>query len=1838
MENYTASMAVSSLPQIPDLHVGAGVLPLRGFSINTRGGRKEAVLLEAGLAERQLLVDGAPRDMAVAVLGGEQDGLAQLARWAAGHEGLDALHLVCHGAPGRLMLGARTLDRHALDEPEVQDALAAIGLSLGAGGAVLLYSCNVAEGAEGRAFVAQLALALGAPVAASASLIGAGNWTLEHASAAMAVTPLAWPGYAPMLTTASTTTTFAGIGTAFYTSTPLGYAAGTVLSVQDINSTGWDVSAQSSINTQTFGIRGITGTANGDGDTTSLRAQAADIDYLIFKSNANGFYFDLTSFAIRNPVASDFTVQAIDSSGSLVGSAVSFHIDASANGGGAFTTISLAGNPDFAHVYGFKVNLPQTTDVPFFDNLIVANIGIPAVPTTVVSTASLSQDSGVGTDFVTNVASQTISGTLSSVLVAGEKVQVSYDNGASWSDASTFSSGSAAWSTSTTLAGSSTFQARVTNTDGSSTAFSHSYTFDNTAPSAPSTPDLISGDDSGALNTDNVTSKTTPTFSGTAESGSTVTLYDTNGTTALGTAVATGGAWSITSSALSQTTHTLTVKAVDLAGNVSSASSPLSVTIDTAAPTSVALSTNSGATSTAGSGATLATLLASDSTAITYALATGNGSNDLNNGSFTISGSTLSVGGSALGAGVYKLYLSATDLAGNVSYLAQTFIVNTVPSVSSIVRAGGAVAAVSGSATSTTYTVTFSESVTGVDSGDFVLTSTGTASGTVSGVTGSGSTYSITVSGLSGDGTMRLDLKNSGTGIQSGASVAINGGYTSGQTYLLDHTAPSAPSTPDLASGGDSGGSSTDNITSVSQPSFTGSAESGSTVILYAGGTEIGRTTATGGAWTIVPTAPLSTGPHQITATATDAAGNVSAASTALSVNIDTVAPASVALSTTSAAVITSTAGAAIATLSATDANAITYALAVGNGTNDADNGSFAISGNGLNVGGAALGAGNYHIYLSATDAAGNVSYLAQTITVQNVPVVTSIVRAGGAASGIAASATSASYTVTFSESVTGVDISDFVLTASGSASGAIASVSGVGATYTVTVNSLAGDGTLRLNLKASGTGILNSGSVAIGNGYTSGAIYALDHSAPAAPSLPLLASSDDSGSSNTDHVTSVTTPTFSGTAEAGSTVTLYEGSTVLGTAVATGGVWSITSSTLATGTHALTVKTTDAAGNVSAASSALTLTVDTAAAAPTGLALASGSDSGVTGDGITRFATPTVSGSGEAFAAITLYDTDGTTVIGTTTAGANGAWSIVVNATLSDGAHTLKAAQTDLAGNVSVLSTGLALTIDTQPPVAPGAPGLDAASDTGTLGDNVTQTSAPVIKGTAIANAVVQLYDTNGTTLLGTVTADNAGNWSITSTSLSAGVHTLTAKQLDTAGNQSAASLSLALTIEAPPAPPTPPTPTPTVDGVPVQTQPVTLPGGGSGTQIIIPVVTSDRSETSGNANVADIPLATSGQGNLLLAQVPTGFGLSAVGGVSQPAGDPLQQLIAAIVAATPGHTSGDQSHLTGNGVDFLTQLAQTTPLLVQTITPTANSTPSGTLTLTGTSNIDQRTALVIDTTHLPAGSKLALNAVDFAAIIGSADVSINSSGQVVTGDAASQTFTVATANNSAIFAGGGSDTLVFGQQTAAATAAAAAASARAGAPGAASTTLLHGGLDNDVAVFTGKQSDYTIQQHEGYLLVAAKAQPSHQALLINVESLKFADVTMAVESSGAQLAIAGLYREVLQRQADYLGFDWWATAQKNGASLGQVAIGIILSAESQGLHPGTFNGNNVHDIDLLYQSIFARHADSEGMVFWSNAMQQGLSLENVANELMTSAEMEVHKIGVAQWNFSVA
>ena len=97
--------------------------------------------------------------------------------------------------------------------------------------------------------------------------------------------------------------------------------------------------------------------------------------------------------------------------------------------------------------------------------------------------------------------------------------------------------------------------------------------------------------------------------------------------------------------------------------------------------------------------------------------------------------------------------------------------------------------------TSVTFKVTFSEEVTGVSTDDFSLTRTGNVSGTISSVSASvGESINVTVNSITGDGTLRLDLNNNGTNIQDNATNPIAGGFTSGETYTFDHTLPTVSS------------------------------------------------------------------------------------------------------------------------------------------------------------------------------------------------------------------------------------------------------------------------------------------------------------------------------------------------------------------------------------------------------------------------------------------------------------------------------------------------------------------------------------------------------------------------------------------------------------------------------------------------------------------------------------------------------------------------------------------------------------------------------------------------------------------------------------------------------------------------------------------------------------------------------------------------------------------------------------------------------------------------------------------------------------------------------------
>jgi hypothetical protein len=323
-------------------------------------------------------------------------------------------------------------------------------------------------------------------------------------------------------------------------------------------------------------------------------------------------------------------------------------------------------------------------------------------------------------------------------------------------------------------------------------------------------------------------------------------------------------------------------------------------------------------------------------------------------------------------------------------------------------------------------------------------------------------------------------------------------------------------------------------------------------------------------------------------------------------------------------------------------------------------------------------------------------------------------------------------------------------------------------------------------------TGILNDAKHTLtatatnSSGQTSVASAAVaitvDTKAPAAPTI------------TSDTVNSANQVVASGTAEANSTIKVYDGTTQVGTATTNAsGAWTVTTAGLAAGTHALTATATDVAGNVSAASAPFdpvigssgssgsgtsgsgtsgSGTSGTGTTAPVAPKIASFStDSGVAGDHITSDKTLTLDGTAVANSTVKVFD--GATQLGSVTADASGAWHYTT-AALPDGKHSFTATDT-ISGVTSKASAALDVTVDT---VAPDAPIL--------LSDPTTHNRATV-SGTAEAGSLVKLYE--GTTLLGTTTAASDGDWSVTTPNLKHGSHTFTATATDAAGNTSALS-----------------------------------------------------------------------------------------------------------------------------------------------------------------------------------------------------------------------------------------------------------------------------------------------------------------------------------------------------------------------------------------------------------------------------------------------------------------
>ncbi len=144
-------------------------------------GQAGVVILDGGLESLDILLSGIESTFATVVIDPARDGIDQIAAALDGAEEIERLHIISHGRPGALRLGATELSLESLEQDA--GALARIAQALSSDADVVLYGCEAGAGERGAAFVTALAERLDARVAASSTKTGAdalgGDWAFD---------------------------------------------------------------------------------------------------------------------------------------------------------------------------------------------------------------------------------------------------------------------------------------------------------------------------------------------------------------------------------------------------------------------------------------------------------------------------------------------------------------------------------------------------------------------------------------------------------------------------------------------------------------------------------------------------------------------------------------------------------------------------------------------------------------------------------------------------------------------------------------------------------------------------------------------------------------------------------------------------------------------------------------------------------------------------------------------------------------------------------------------------------------------------------------------------------------------------------------------------------------------------------------------------------------------------------------------------------------------------------------------------------------------------------------------------------------------------------------------------------------------------------------------------------------------------------------------------------------------------------------------------------------------------------------------------------------------------
>lgn len=679
-------------------------------------------------------------------------------------------------------------------------------------------------------------------------------------------------------------------------------------------------------------------------------------------------------------------------------------------------------------------------------------------------------------------------------------------------------------------------------------------------------------------------------------------------------------------------------------------------------------------------------------------------------------------------------------------------------------------------------------------------------------------------------------------GISLGSLIDLNGGtiqnarsenailtlnsIASTSAVLVDGVIPDAPVVMSISD--DSGTAADDEITNDNTLSFAGTGEANATIEVFIEGQSIGTTMANAsGEWTYDHTGTvLNDDTYEVTATATDAARNTSAESSALSVVVDTTPPAvpTLDLATASDQGISSTddltSGNMLSFEGTAEAGSVINIFLVINGMPSGEGTESTVTGNDGNWQISvmeALASGEYPLGVVATDAAGNTSDISEVL---NLVIDQDLaISATSPADNETDVLPNTNLTITFDKNVvkgtgniTIKQVSDDTVMETIDVTGSNVTVNGAEVTIDPVDNILPPDtefyvsideGAFENEAGASFAGVADNstwnfriiaasvvssvevpadGTYKIGDNLDFTVNMVLTVTVTDTPTFPITIGDQTVNATLVGTATNTTTLTFR--------YTVLEGD------LDTDGIAVGASMNLNGGTMKDEFDV-DAILTLNNVASTAQVFVDGVIPATPVVASISDDSGSLSDDELTNDQSLNFTGTAEALATVEVF-VDGAS-IGTTTADASGDWTFDHTGTdLAEGTYEVTATATDAAGNISSASSALSVEVDL---TAPAAPTLDlvASTDIGISNtDNLTSGGTLTIEGTAEAGSSVLL----GVLGLGPagdpVTADGAGNWSFTANEqILSGTYPFVAIATDTAGNESASSEELEVVID---------------------------------------------------------------------------------------------------------------------------------------------------------------------------------------------------------------------------------------------------------------------------------------------------------------------------------------------------------------------------------------------------------------------------------------------------------